>query len=221
MRLLGIIFSLILLATTPILAATLSGNVVAVADGQAIQTPDKEKAEEERFQQLREKAESGDVKAQLQMGYESKGDCKENYKWYLKAAEQGDAEAQFNVASILMSGWCGIYGGDSKRVVDAKKWMRRAAEQGLAIAQWHLSGAIRYSGGQDWEESYYWYLVALDALNKGTITELHYTMPFLGPHVQKDEEMEEAIKNRLTREQMSKVEERAKQWKPVSPNTKD
>lgn len=44
MRLLGIIFSLILLATTPTLAATLSGKVVAVADGDTITilTPDKE-----------------------------------------------------------------------------------------------------------------------------------------------------------------------------------
>lgn len=44
MKLLGIIFSLILLATTPTLAATMSGKVVAVADGDTITilTPDKE-----------------------------------------------------------------------------------------------------------------------------------------------------------------------------------
>lgn len=44
MKLLGIIFSLILLATTPTLAATLSGKVVSVADGDTITilTPDKE-----------------------------------------------------------------------------------------------------------------------------------------------------------------------------------
>jgi len=44
MRLLSIIFSLILLATTPTLAATLSGKVVSVADGDTITilTPDKE-----------------------------------------------------------------------------------------------------------------------------------------------------------------------------------
>ena len=44
MRLLGIIFSLILLATEPTLAATLSGKVVSVADGDniTILTPNKE-----------------------------------------------------------------------------------------------------------------------------------------------------------------------------------
>jgi hypothetical protein len=39
MRLLGIIFGLILLTTTPTLAATLSGKVVAVADGDTITIP--------------------------------------------------------------------------------------------------------------------------------------------------------------------------------------
>lgn len=44
MKLLGFIFSLLLLATTPTLAATLSGKVVSVADGDTITilTPDKE-----------------------------------------------------------------------------------------------------------------------------------------------------------------------------------
>ncbi len=44
MRLLGIVFSLLLLATTPALAATLSGKVVSVADGDTITilTPEKE-----------------------------------------------------------------------------------------------------------------------------------------------------------------------------------
>jgi micrococcal nuclease len=44
MRLLGIIFALILLATTPTFAATLSGKVVSVADGDTITilTPEKE-----------------------------------------------------------------------------------------------------------------------------------------------------------------------------------
>lgn len=44
MKILGFIFALLLLATTPTLAATLSGKVVAVADGDTITilTPDKE-----------------------------------------------------------------------------------------------------------------------------------------------------------------------------------
>lgn len=44
MKILGFLFSLLLLATTPTLAATLSGKVVSVADGDTITilTPDKE-----------------------------------------------------------------------------------------------------------------------------------------------------------------------------------
>lgn len=51
-------------------------------------------------ERLMQKADSGDVKAQNELGqfYAEKGYFIEATKWYRKAANQGDAEAQFNMA---------------------------------------------------------------------------------------------------------------------------
>lgn len=72
---------------------------------------------------------------------------------YLKAAEQGDAEAQYNL--------CKCYDGKGD-YNEAVKWLRKAAEQGLAKAQHSLG--FRYSQGikvpQDYTEAAKWYLKA-------------------------------------------------------------
>jgi TPR repeat protein len=53
----------------------------------------------------------------------------EAVKWYHKAAEQGDASAQFNL------GWCFNNGrGVAEDPVEVVKWYRKAAEQGNARA---------------------------------------------------------------------------------------
>jgi TPR repeat protein len=51
-------------------------------------------------------------------------------KWYHKAAEQGHADAQFNL------GWCFMYGqGVAKDPVEAVMWYCKAAEQGHSDAR--------------------------------------------------------------------------------------
>jgi hypothetical protein len=65
--------------------------------------------------------------------YESYGvpkDSVEAVKWYRKAAEQGIAEAQFNLGKMYNSGE-----GVPRDYVEAAKWYRKAAEQGIAEAQ--------------------------------------------------------------------------------------
>ena len=57
----------------------------------------------------------------------------------LKAAERGNAEAQFNLAVICENGWI-----DSRYVVEgdrreAMRWLNAAAEQGLPRAQIKLA----------------------------------------------------------------------------------
>jgi TPR repeat protein len=59
-----------------------------------------------------------------------KADKKEAVKWYRKAAEQGDAEAQFKLGRAFVNGE-----GVDKDKMEAVKWFRLAAEQGYANAE--------------------------------------------------------------------------------------
>lgn len=90
---------------------------------------------------LRLKAESGDPKAQYELGFcyhKGKGvpqDSKEAVKWYRMAAEQGVANAQYNLGRYYDDGY-----GVPKDDKEALKWYRMAAEQGVANAQLKLAG---------------------------------------------------------------------------------
>ena len=57
-------------------------------------------------------------------------DYKESVKWYRLSAEQGDAEAQFNLGLMYSEGQ-GVPQDDKEAV----KWYRLAAEQGDADAR--------------------------------------------------------------------------------------
>ena len=57
--------------------------------------------------------------------------------WYQLAAEQGLAEAQFNLAHLLVE--------EEISTVAAAEWMQKAAEQGMADAQ-YLLGVIYAEG---------------------------------------------------------------------------
>ena len=62
-----------------------------------------------------------------------KEDYAEAVKWYRKAAEQGQAEAQFTLGLFY---YCG--NGVKQDYTEAVKWYRKAAEQGDADAQCNL-----------------------------------------------------------------------------------
>ena len=74
-------------------------------------------------------------------------------------AEQGDAEAQFNLGVIYDDGR-GVLEDD----VEAVRWYRLAAEQGLAEAQWGLG--FKYDSGwgvpEDPAEAVQWYRLAAE-----------------------------------------------------------
>ncbi|MEY8212841.1 MAG: tetratricopeptide repeat protein [Colwellia sp.] len=82
-------------------------------------------------------------------------DYKKAVKWYLKAAEQGHADAQINLALMYDIGQ--VVAQDYKR---AAKWYLKAAEQGDAGAQFNI--ALLYKIGQgvpkDYEQAAKWYL---------------------------------------------------------------
>ena len=68
---------------------------------------------------------------QLALGecyFDGKGvakDKSEAVKWYRKAAEQGDAEAQYKLGGCYLDGE-----GVARDKTEALKWWRKAAEQG-------------------------------------------------------------------------------------------
>ena len=83
----------------------------------------------------------------------------EAIKWYRKAAEQGYADAQCNLADMYHYGW-GVPEDDEEAV----KWYREAAEQGHADAQCNLADMYRYGFGvpEDDEEAVKWYREAAE-----------------------------------------------------------
>lgn len=93
--------------------------------------------------ELRAKAEAGDAYAQLNLGavYDNapaaERDVKKAIHWYQRAAEQGVAEAQFNLAHLLVE--------EEISASTAAEWMQKAAEQGMTDAQ-YLLGVIYAEG---------------------------------------------------------------------------
>ena len=90
----------------------------------------------------RKKAEAGDAKFQVLMGAcyaddaSSDGvpkDDAEAVKWIRKAADQGDAEAQFNLGNMYYSGT-----GVPKDLVQAHVWWNIAGAKGLEDAKKNL-----------------------------------------------------------------------------------
>ena len=85
----------------------------------------------------------------------------QDYKWTLKrhtkAAELGDAEAQYTLGYMYTKGQ-----GVDQNYKEAIKWFTKAAEQGYAEAQYNL--ASMYYNGQgvteDYIEAYKWTLLA-------------------------------------------------------------
>ena len=115
------------------------------------------------FEADREKAEKGDVTAQDAMGVRyATGDgvklsCFEAARWFRRAAEQGDAKAQYHLALYY-------YDGDRIDYKQAASWYRKAAEQGFAPAQNKLGVmcAVGRGGSEDLGEAIKWFRCAAE-----------------------------------------------------------
>ncbi len=98
--------------------------------GSGPQTP------EEKFAEVKRKAESGNEKDQLglaRMYYNGDGVTKDDAKaaeWYQKAAEKGNAFAQYNLGMMYDKGE-----GVPKDAAKAVEWWQKAATQGNDAAQ--------------------------------------------------------------------------------------
>ncbi len=124
----------------------------------------------ERLKKVRERAEKGDVNAQLgigmmyQNGWGAEENKKEGDKWiqkavdqYQKSAEKGDVEAQRTLGELYQHGR-----GVKRDLPSAVQFYRKAAEQGNARAQHNLG--LMHNGGVgvklDYAEAYKWYSLA-------------------------------------------------------------
>ncbi|MDA1275969.1 MAG: tetratricopeptide repeat protein [Verrucomicrobia bacterium] len=86
-------------------------------------------------------------------------DEREAAQWYLKAAEQGYANAQYNLAGMY-----GLGRGVPRDPQVALEWYQKAAEQGDALARYNL--AERYERGKDVSkdlvEAFKWHSLAAE-----------------------------------------------------------
>ncbi len=128
-------------------------------------------------------------------------DAVEAAKWYLMAAEQGDANGQHNLANRYESGQ-----GVAQNYAEAVKWYRKAAEQVHPMAQANLGVMYEHGHGvrQDFVQAQMWYILsasffrASEAKNRGLV-----------------------IKNRdqlaakMTTEQVLEARRLAREWRPA------
>jgi TPR repeat protein len=91
---------------------------------------------EDKFAEVKRKAESGNPKDQLglaRMYYNGDGVTKDDAKaaeWYQKAADQGNAFAQYNLGMMYDKGE-----GVTRDAAKAAEWWKKAAAQGSDAAQ--------------------------------------------------------------------------------------
>jgi TPR repeat protein len=123
------------------------------------------------FHWCRLAAEGQFAPAQATLGvlYDRMGDDEQARFWLEKAAKNGDAEAQFNLAMKLVQG----APSEGDRMASFE-WLSTAAGQGFAIAQSELG--LRYAKGEggivDLVEAHKWFVIASRALEKAAVRNL-------------------------------------------------
>ena len=100
-------------------------------------------------------AQSGLARAQMVLGdYYLKSENKTAaFKWFLKAAEQGDCLAQYYLGEMYRKG-----DGITKDLAEAMKWHALAAEQGDMDSQFAVG--MNFYDKQDFASAHKWYLAA-------------------------------------------------------------
>jgi uncharacterized protein len=116
-------------------------------------------------------------------------------------AEQGNAEAQFNLGSLYYQGW-----GVPQDYKEAAEWLRKSAEQGYIFAQVSLGsiyaegvqGAIR----QNYSDALMWFILAA---GQGDMEAM---------------ELRDTLTERMTPTQIAEAQRLAREFKPLNIHTK-
>ncbi len=127
-------------------------------------------------------------------------DDAEAVRWYRLAAEQGHASAQYNLGVMYADGR-----GVPQDDVEAVRWFQLAAEQGYAGAQYNLG--VMYGTGrgvpQDDETAHMWLNLAA---SRST-----------GEQREAAVKARDAVAERLTPEDRSQAQRRAREWAAAHP----
>jgi TPR repeat protein len=86
--------------------------------------------------------------------------------WFLRAAEQGQKNAQYDLALAYYAG-----AGVEKNMDEYQRWLHLAAEQGLPEAEYEL-GAHYEEDGKDLHQARQWYQKAANQGNQLAKTRL-------------------------------------------------
>jgi TPR repeat protein len=121
-------------------------------------------------------AKRGDPGAQFGVGYgywvgqSGQEEDAEAGHWFRLAAEQGHADAQFQLGTLHLKI------ADGRQAAEAARWYRVAAEQGHADAQYNLGDMHAYGYGvhRDDTEAIRWYRLAADQGNAGAQVSLGF-----------------------------------------------
>jgi len=159
--------------------------------------------------------------------------------WYRKAADLGDVLAKTRLGDLYRIGR-----GIDQDLRQAAFWYREAASQGDAIAQFRLANMYRQGHGilQDWEQAAFWYSKSADqglALAQASLAviyesgigvpvdlvEAHKWYNIVASSAEDPSERAEAaadrdeLARRMTREQISTAQARARTWRPEPGNS--
>ena len=117
----------------------------------------------------------------------------EAVSWYRIAADQGDADAQYNLGTMYRDGE-----GVPRDYAEALKWFRKAAVQGDARAQASLGIMYTIGSGvpQDYVLALMWSNLAASQENEGAIS------------------LRELVASKMTPEQITEAEILAREWRP-------
>ena len=165
-----------------------------------------------------------------------RGDYEEAYRLIKPLAEQGDADAQWNLGSMYALGQ-----GVPQDYTKAVKWFRKAAEHGNAEAQSNLGFMYKIGRGvpQDDTEAVKWYRKAAEqgladaqynlgvmyAKGQGVpqdyiLAHMWFNLAVLRLPASEGEKREQAVKERdivaskMTPAQITEAERLAREWKP-------
>ena len=161
----GITVAFFLVRTAPLAAERSEANPKdefgSVAPGFAASSTDSEiktnlsghprKFENSPLEEVKSKAEKGDAEAQCELGIRADR-ADEAAKWYRKAADQGHAEAEYQLGRFCHSS---VNGGEA----EAAQWYRKAADQGHADAQFEIGDCYASGTGvaKDEVEAIKWF----------------------------------------------------------------
>ncbi len=161
--------------------------------------------------------------------FASDGKFEEAAKWFRKAAEQGNAFAQYNLGQLYRTGQ-GIPQGFS----EAARWYRKAAEHGHVLAQYSLGLMHRMGQGvrQDFSEAERWFRKAAEQGHQGAQSNLG-VMYGTGTAVSRDyvlahmwfnlsassgnktgRQNRDLLAKQMTPQQIAEAQRLAREWKP-------